>query len=64
MKESNLWLLSGVLFAIPLISGLSNEDFSEFRLLKDGLLHSLQAIVTVGCFYYYFKKRKEEQKNG
>ena len=64
MKESKIWLLSGVLFAIPLILELLNKDFSEFNLVKDGLMIGLQAIVTISCFYYYFKKRKEEKTNG
>jgi len=63
MKESKLWLLSGILFGIPLIAESLNQDFSEFTLLG-GALPALQAIVTISCFYYYFKKRKEEQKNG
>ena len=64
MKESKIWLLSGVLFAIPLILELLNKDFSEFSLLRDGLMTGLQSIVTISCFYFYFKKRKEEKING
>ena len=64
MKESKTWLLSSVLFGLVLILGLLNQDFSKFNLVKDGLLHSLNAIVTISCFYYYFKKRKEEKING